>query len=153
MKLSAILFFVVAAVVGTACSKDSGGASNTDLITSAAWKYDTAGIDVNSDGFIDTGVPPGYLNNCDKDNVLTFKSDGTGTVDEGPSKCDPANPQTAAFTWAFTGSQTINFPTAILTGISGDVTLLKLTSTELHLSKSVSIGGPVPVNVVVHLKH
>lgn len=154
MKSVSRLAFLLLLVISVACKKEKdAGQSNTDLITSASWKYENAGLDVNKDGFIDTSVPPGYVGDCDKDNTLTFKSDGTGTVDEGTTKCDPANPQTSPFTWMFTGSNVIKFPTAVFTGISGDVTILKLTSTELDLSKEINIGGPTTVNVIVELKH
>ncbi len=142
-------------LISFGCKKsDSSGPSKTELITSASWKYDNAGLDINKDGFIDTALPPGYVGDCDKDNTLTFKSDGTGTLDEGASKCDPGNPQTSPFTWSFkNGETTINFPTVILTGISGDVTIQKLTSTELDFIKEINIGAPATVNVIVELKH
>lgn len=140
--------------IGSCSKDDDSGPSKTSLITSAAWKYENAGLDVNKDGFIDTAVPAGFLVDCDKDNTITFKSDGTGTLDEGATKCDPGNPQTSAFTWSFKNNETmLNFPTAIFTGISGDISILKLTSTELDLSKEVNIGGPTTVNVIVELKH
>ena len=138
------------------CSKDDApsGPSNTELIVSAAWKYNNSGVDVNNDGFIDAPVPPGYILDCDKDNTLTFKNDGTGTLDEGSNKCDPTNPQTSTFTWSFTNGDThINFPIAVLTGFNGDLKILKLTSTELNLSKTVNIGTANPIYVVVELKH
>jgi len=138
-----------------ACSnKDDSGPTNTELLTSATWKYKNAGVDVNNDGFIDTGVPPGYVGDCDKDNLLTFKSDGTGILDEGATKCDPGEPQTKPFTWTFKNNETvINFPSAVFSGITGDVKILKLTSTELNLSKEVNIGGTTTVFIVVELQH
>ncbi len=139
----------------SSCSKDEDtGPSNTELIVSATWKYNNGGVDVNNDGLIDAPVPPGYVLDCDKDNTLTFKDDGTGTLDEGATKCDPSNPQTSAFTWSFKNGETyINFSIAIMTGFSGDLKILKLTSTELNLSKEVNVGTPNPIYIVVQLKH
>lgn len=142
-------------LVSASCSKnESAGSTKTELLVSAPWKYNDAGLDVNKDGFIDTGLPPGYLYDCDKDNTITFKNDGTGIIDEGAVKCDPANPQTTPFTWTFKNGETvINFPTAVLPNISGDVTIHTLTSTELVLLKEINIGTPTTINVIMKLKH
>lgn len=139
----------------SACKKnDTAGPTKMELITTSTWKFDKAGLDVNKDGFMDTDLPPGYLVECDKDNVITFKSDGTGTVDEGASKCDPADPQTSPFTWSFKNNETIlNFPAAVFNGITGDVTIQKLTTTELDMIKEVNIGAPTTVNVIFEMKH
>lgn len=138
----------------SACKKnDATGPTKMELITTGTWKFDKAGLDVNKDGFMDTDLPPGYLVDCDKDNVITFKSDGTGTVDEGASKCDPADPQTSPFTWSFKNNETIlNFPAAVFNGITGDVTIQKLTTTELDMIKEVNIGAPTTVNVIFEMK-
>lgn len=150
-------YFFIVAILGSlaGCKKnDSNGPSKTELLTSSTWVFDKAGLDVNKDGFADTSVPPGYIGDCDKDNTLTFKTDGTGVLDEGASKCDPGNPQTSPFTWSFKNGETVlNFPSVILTGISGDVTIQKLTSTELDFIKEVNIGTPTTVNVIVEMKH
>jgi len=46
------------------------------------------------------GIPP-----CGLDNLYTYKADGTYTVDEGPTKCDPADPQTLYSTrWTLNGN-------------------------------------------------
>jgi len=155
MKYLIAILLIGSLSVPVSCSKDgSSGPSNTELIVSAAWKYDNAGVDVNADGFIDAAVPVGYVGDCGKDNILTFKNDGTGTLDEGTNNCDPSGPQTSSFTWMFKNGETvINFSAPVFLGISGDVKILKLTSTELDLSKEVNTGAPVPINIVIELKH
>lgn len=154
MKNSFLVILVLGSICLTQCGKKDSGPSKTELITSASWKYDNSGLDINADGFIDTGLPPGYVNDCDKDNVITFKADGTGTLDEGATKCDPGNPQTSPFTWTFKNGETVlNFPTALVSGFDGDVKILKLTSTELDLAKNVNIGGAATVDVIVEFKH
>ncbi len=147
-------FFAITLVLGSCGKNDTKAPTRTELLASATWKYDNAGLDINKDGIAETPLPPGYVGDCDKDNTLTFKSDGTGTLDEGPLKCDAGNPQTSPFTWSFKNGETvINFPTVILTGISGDVTIQKLTSTELDFIKEINIGAPATVNVIVEMKH
>jgi len=156
MKNLAGIILISSICLQCSCSKDDAppGPTNTELIVSSTWKYNNSGVDVNNDGFIDAPVPAGYILDCDKDNTLTFKSDGTGTLDEGANKCDPTNPNTSTYTWSFKNGETyINFPIALMTGFNGDVKILKLTSTELNLSKEVNIGTPNPIYIVVELKH
>jgi hypothetical protein len=152
------LFLIALAVaVFASCSKDDdsdGEPTKKQLLTTVAWKYDNAGIDANGDGTIDTPLPDGTIEDCDKDNTYTFQPDGTGTLDEGATKCDAANPQTVPFNYSVNSDVTvINFPDTVISGISGDVAIKELTATSLVLSKSIEIGIPIPVTVVVELKH
>ncbi|HUR09914.1 MAG TPA: hypothetical protein VM012_01010 [Flavitalea sp.] len=140
------------------CQKSDDENKNTQgnlaLISSAAWKYESAGLDVNKDGQMDTGLPVGFVMACDTDNTLTFKSDMTGVVDEGAVKCDPGNPQSTPFTWVFkNGESMIHFNQAIFTGVDGDVSIKGLTESKLELHKEINIGAPQTVNVIVKLKH
>ena len=150
-----IFSLCVAAFAG--CSKDednNGEPTQKQLLTTVPWKYDNAGIDANGDGTIDTALPDGTIEDCDKDNTYTFQPEGTGTMDEGPTKCDPASPQSIPFQYSLNGNATvINFPDTLISGISGDVAIKKLTATQLVLSKSDEIGLPISVTVVVELKH
>lgn len=153
------MVLVLGVLCVASCSKsdsDEKGKTNTDKISASTWKYDKAEIDANKDGTADTPIPAGYLEACETDNLITFKADGSGTIDEGPAKCDPTDPQSLAFTWTFKANETIlNFPTAIITGVSGDVTIKSLTETSMVLVKDVSITTPFPanVNVILTLKH
>jgi hypothetical protein len=156
MKRYALLPLAGILVIGYSCSKKSSSKSNTELISASAWKYDTAAIDMNKDGVAETPLPAGYLEDCDKDNVVTLKSDGTGTVDEGLTKCDPANPQSINISWAFKDNEkVINIPQTIFGSITGDAQIKELTATKLKLLKTITIniGIQVTVNVIVDLKH
>lgn len=156
MKRLTLIAVVFTALTMASCSKnDSSGPSKTELITSGTWKYKNAGIDVNGDGYIDTGLPPGYeLQSCQTDNTLLLKTDGTGTVDEGASKCDPADAQSTAITWSFKSNETIiNFPQALFGSLTGDVKIVNLTSTSLILAKTVNIGGSSNVDIIVEMMH
>jgi hypothetical protein len=153
-----IFLLMMSAFTITACSKDDSGSSpktNTEKISASAWKYDKAGIDLDNNGTGETPLPAGTLETCETDNLIIFKSDGNGTLDEGATKCDAGDPQTTSFTWTFTNGETVvNFPIAILAGVDGDVKILSLTETKLELSKQVTVPGvPIPVTIVVTLKH
>jgi hypothetical protein len=160
--LPSTLVLFVGSVCFTACNKDDDNdkaKTNTDKITLAAWKYDKASLDVNKDGTGDFPVPDSEIEACERDNIITFKADNTGTVDEGSTKCDPSDPQSVGFAWAFKTNETIiNFPTAILAGVDGDVTIVSLTETSLVLKREVD-GVPVllsptgKANIILTLKH
>src|SRR5436189_4527243 len=94
------------------CNKDDDNNSTDDvkakvqLITSATWKYDTAAIS-DKDGNPTLALPSGIIQSCDKDNTITFKSDSTGTLNQGTTKCSPSDPQTTSFKWWFKEKGTV----------------------------------------------
>lgn len=156
MMKKILLIPATALVVLFACGKDDEGTAggNMQVITSSSWKYDTAGIDADGNGEIDSPLPGGLIQNCDRDNTIKFNSDGTGVVDEGASKCNANNPQTSNFTWSFNNAQNeINFSDTVFNGLTGAVQIRALTNTSLVLSKNVNVGLPILVPVVVRLKH
>jgi lipocalin-like protein len=132
------LFFV-------ACSKsDSNNTSKskTQLLTQGSWKFSVAtvnGTDVSS-----------LIQSCQKDNVLTFSATGgTGTLDEGPTKCNSGDQQTQNFTWSFTNNETVlHVSTIFFTGGSSDFTIVSLTETQLMVSQIVNIAGSMQTAVV-----
>jgi len=150
------LFFCAAILIINSCSKKSSsstGQTKTQLITASAWKFDTAGIDLNGDGTIDEPLPGGVIPSCITDNTLTFSSDSTGVQNEGAMKCDTSAPQTSNFTWTFSSSQTsIVLPDSVFGSFSGTINITSLTATQLHLEQAVTDSG-FTVNVAVYLKH
>lgn len=142
-----------------ACQKSADGGSGTpaktktQLLAKSAWRFDHAGLDLDNNGTIDSPVPAGILENCDTDGTLTFNANGTGVGDEGPTKCDAADPQTANFNWSLKNNETvINISNVLFGGLTGDFKLLGVSETELSLEKAVSSGG-LTVNAIVVLKH
>ena len=154
--LPAIAILFITAFAFFSCSKDkASGSTKTASITSSTWVFSSASIDQNNDGVGDVGVPPSVLLPCYTDNTLTFSVNGTGSFDEGGSKCNAADPQTSAFTWSFTnGEQNINFSATLFPGASGDFKIIKLDASTLILSKLVTISGlPAPVTVIITFIH
>jgi hypothetical protein len=139
--LSMSLFFA-------ACSKsDSNNTTKTktQLITQASWKFSIAtvnGTDVSS-----------LINSCQKDNVLTFSATGgTGTLDEGPTKCNSGDPQTTPFTWSFTNNEsTLHVSQVFFTGGSSDFTIVSLTDTQLVVSQIVNVAGTMQTAVITFM--
>lgn len=158
--MKALSFALIASVmVLSSCQKEGSAGSNspktkTELITSAAWKYKEAKIDTNNDGIGDVAVPAGVIESCQTDNTITF-STGSGTVNEGATKCDATDPQTIPFTWSFTNNETmINFSSAVLSGFGGDFKLVSLTETELIISQAVTIPpSPIAITIVATFQH
>ncbi|MEP6700268.1 MAG: lipocalin family protein [Bacteroidota bacterium] len=133
-------------LIFSSCSKDNTPPkTKTQLLTQGSWKFKSAttgGTDFSSS-----------LQACQKDNILIFvAAGGTGTVDEGPTKCNAGDPQTTPFTWNFQSNETILFiSTVLFTGGNSNFTLVSLSETELVVSQDVTIGPTR--NVVVTFMH
>lgn len=121
-----------------ACSsKDTAKKSNTEYLTSAAWKFESEGIDLDKNGTID--APSGEVEDCTKDDILSFASGGTGTRDEGPSKCDAADPQTSGFNWQFKNGEK---------ELWVDIPVFQGKSFNLHTLNDVSLKAYVDVDTM-----
>jgi hypothetical protein len=107
MKSNLLKMFVLllSAASMTACSKSGGDKkSNVELLTKAAWKYQIAGLDSDKNGTVD--MESQDIEDCNKDDLATFATGGTGTIDEGATKCDAGDPQSYSFTWQFKNNET-----------------------------------------------
>ena len=147
--LIGICFFILS------CKKDSSSSNNnldtnTQLLTSADWKYDAGGIgDANGNILFDftNSIPT-----CSLDNTARFKSDGTGTIYENTSVCQNAA-QSTDFTWNFASNQTVlNVSSGAFAGIGGNFKIKSLSSTQMILLKDTTTALG-PVTAVIKLKH
>jgi hypothetical protein len=145
------------------CNKDddddnndnSGDKEKIQLITSATWKYDTAAIADNNGNPV-SALPSGIINACDKDNTITFKSDSTGVLNEGTTKCNSNDPQTTNFKWWFKENGTVLYTPDDIFGspsFTGDFKVIELTSTRLRVTKQVTVAPYPTTNVALYLKH
>jgi hypothetical protein len=129
-KQLSFLFVLIAAnfFIYSSCKKNDytppTPKTKTELLTLNSWKFRSAtagGSDASS-----------YLQACQKDNIYTFLTAGTGTTDEGPTKCNAGDPQTTNLTWNFAASETIlHISSVLFTNTSNDFTLISLSETEL----------------------
>ena len=138
------------------CKKDSSSSNNnpdnnTQLLTSADWKFDSGGIgDSNGNILFDftSNIPT-----CSLDNTARFKSDGTGTIYENTSVCQNAS-QSANFTWNFASNQSVlNVSSGAFAGIGGSFKIKTLSGTQMTLLKDTSVTGLGAVTAVIKLKH
>jgi hypothetical protein len=133
-------FFLAALIIFSSCNDKGGGVTpppktKTELITTGTWRFGSANW-----GGTDAGP---MLQACQKDNTMTFSSaGGSGELNEGTTKCDPGDPQTSAFTWAFQSGETVvHFSSPLFTpGGVNDMTLVTLTEVELTLSQPLTVG-------------
>jgi hypothetical protein len=156
MRKLPLIFLLGFAVLSNNCKKSSGGNSNTTLLTTSAWIYDTGGIDADNNGTIDSPFPAGFIQTCEADNLISFKADGSGVIDEGATKCNAADPQDRSFNWSFKNNGTVlNIPDSLYGLPGGDLKINILTSTKLEFEKQVQITTPITTTVyaIIDLKH
>ena len=155
MRKLSLFFLLGFAMVISNCKKSSSGNSNTALLTTSAWIYDTGGIDADNNGTIDSPFPAGFIQACEIDNLISFKTDGSGVIDEGATKCNAADPQDRSFAWSLKNNNTLNIPDSIYGVPGGDLKINTLTSTKLELEKQVQITTPITTTVyaIIDLKH
>ena len=91
------------------------------------------------------------MDNCTKDDLVTFNANGTITDDEGPTKCDPDDPQTTTDgTWTLTDNTklTIKYPEEEDTV----VTITEINDTTLKGTTTITEDygtGPITMTIVI----
>ena len=83
MFTKSFALLLLAAAVFTGCSKSTK--TKAEYLTDKSWTQTENGYDYNDNWTIESSES--YLYSCDKDNVWTFKSNGTVTEDEGAVRC------------------------------------------------------------------
>jgi|SRR6218665_594217 len=153
--LSFMALAVLFPAVLSGCSKDddddNSGETKTELLIRSTWKLDKAeaGIDITS-----------LFETCEKDNTITFTAasnsatSGSGTLDEGPTKCNSGDPQSASFTWELVSNGTVlRSSRALLEGGSTDFNIITLNGTNLVLSQQMTVDPYPATTVTLTLKH
>lgn len=154
MKLSIriALFALFLPLFWVACSKSSSsdtGSSRTALLTTGAWKYDTAGIDLDRNGTIDIGDTT--ITACYKDNTYQFNKDSTGVVNNGTVKCSSSEAQTVAFTWGFTNINQTAIKSNADSNLAAGINISSLTADKFVLYKDTTVLG-IQIWYILQLK-
>jgi hypothetical protein len=128
---SVIFLALPVALLFVQCKKDSKPQTKTEILTSGKWKTSSYTInpafDWDGDGTTETDILS-VSDECSKDDFVQFNSNGTILGDEGPTKCDPGDPQTFSLTWSFEENET-------KLNIDGDVyTIETLSDQQIKLS-------------------
>ena len=98
-----LVLFVLCVSLFTACKKnkdktctqDMAGISGSHRITAVTYKASASATEQNYYDIL-------YPDACEKDDVVTFKSDGTYTFTDAGVKCDPAGDDSG--TWGVSGN-------------------------------------------------
>lgn len=101
ISISALFFTFLLA----ACNKKDTAVSKTELLTSGTWKITAVVSDNDANGTYETDDFATF-SLCFTDNFWSFSASSVVTMDEGPTKCDVADPQTETGTWNFTQNET-----------------------------------------------
>lgn len=117
-----------------ACRKNNKNLkSNTDLLTQKSWILKDARTR-NTSGNWENIYP--LIDTCRSDNLVSFSISGIYTIDEGPTKCYPIDPQTMLTdTWAFQKNET----QVVLHGTEVK-TLLLLNEDTLKYLETIPVG-------------
>lgn len=162
MKIFSSLFsLMLLSVAFLSCQKESGSASNSssenmNYITTSAWVHESSGVDVDKNGTIDLPLTSAGVKDCQLDNTLTFKKDGTAVADEGATKCNATDPQNSNFNWNFADNEkSLEIKNNVFAALNGKLKIKTLTSTNLTLTKDTTVTSPttLDVTVIVNLKH
>lgn len=140
VHLATLLLAMAGTLLFQACKKDEKDTpkTKTELITTGTWKMTAytvnPAIDFDLDGDTETNIFD-ILDGCVKDDVTTFKTNGTAEGNEGATKCDTADPQTYSLTWSFASNETkLNLD-------GTEYNLVELTATILRFSYSDVVNG------------
>lgn len=120
----------------TGCKKDDDIVSNSELILG---NWQLTGHTVNPALPIFGSDLYNQYDNCEKDNLFIFESNGVTKVDEGATKCDAADPQTITGTYTFNPDKTII--TLSIDGVDTSLTITELTSSKLVATEAENSTG------------
>ncbi|GAO42438.1 DUF5004 domain-containing protein [Flavihumibacter petaseus] len=144
------------AFLGGGCQKASGDeelntATRTQLLTTGSWKlvahtFDPA-VDLDGDGQADDTDYYQYYEPCEKDDFITFHTDESGTIDEGPLKCDAGDPQTYDMSWNWNNDETVLYANG------QQITIIELTSTTMKGTVTENFSGTTQVTMTLTFKH
>jgi hypothetical protein len=86
------------------CKKKDSTPTKTDFLTASAWKVTGERMMVGSGAWVDVHA---QASNCDKDNLVYFKTGGVYEEKEGATKCNQSDPDiVSSGTWALMNNET-----------------------------------------------
>lgn len=129
-------------VTGSSCDKDDDviqtPVTRAQLLA-RSWKQ--TDLLASVPGGSPTSVFLTVMEACQRDNIWTFKSDGTYIVTEGATKCNAADPDTATTgTWVLTDSDT-KITIDDVNEAAQTFSITELTSSSLKINGNITYGG------------
>ncbi len=176
MKKYIGLSFVALLLVFTGCKDDEGTTptpenkdkSNFEMATEGTWRVESGTIDpaitidiqgnvITVDEYWDLLAYQGggVVQDCDKDNVMHLNADSTVLLDEGPTKCDPNDPQSEdGGTWTFLDNESkIKFSSFPFDPQGSPQTLdvTTLSSTNMNIEMTYEFEDPIKGGKTNHI--
>ena len=144
-----IIIFVTLLEILNSCKKSSTQTQkNVALLTNQSWAILSIQERVNHGSWID--IYTGFQI-CTTDNKLLFKIDNSYNWDEGPTKCNPSDPQTYAYgTWSLSSDGSKLFTNNGTTTTDVDIALLD--NSNLITVKNL-ISGTDTINIETKYVH
>lgn len=142
MKSSVLALSLIALLAFSGCQKDDPPPppTKTELI-SRDWK--ATAMTAVFPAPIGTVDALAQLQACERDNIIKVKADGTYIVDEGATKCNPADPQTVETgNWVFASNET----KLTIMGETWDI--VSLSATTLVLKQDMPGTGGFPAGTL-----
>jgi hypothetical protein len=137
MRKKTLVFIVMLTFLVFNCKKDEKvTTSKKDLLSGKSWimTAETISPAINVNGTMITDLYS-QTANCTKDDIGKFNSNGTYTLEEGPTKCSVNDPQVfETGTWTLNSDETI----IVMTSSTGSVTngkIQELTASKLVLTE------------------
>jgi hypothetical protein len=147
-------------LLAAACKKDETTSNNSnnnnnnnnnntkskkDLVVDGKWQWSGLSMVMKNAGGNDSLVDAwSTVKECDRDDIMTFAANGTGTIDEGANKCDN-DPQTKSLTWEMLNNET----QVKVTDDKGPamLTIVELTATQAIYRQRVATSGTDSITI------
>jgi hypothetical protein len=131
MMFRYVLALVPLVLVGTSCSDDDEQKSKTDMLTQKSWKVSKAEMKTTTGTF---DISAGYIEDCEKDNLVAYSRDGKFSSQTGADDCDGVD-ENVTGTWSWKESETV-----LAVTLDGDVEEVKLVELSESMLK-VNVGS------------
>jgi hypothetical protein len=126
---NSILAVTALLLLTVSCKKDPPQ-SRKEILTTGKWRTVaqtvSPAIDWDGDGDLDTDLHV-ITDACIKDDYAIFRTDGSVEENEGPSKCDAADPQSEILSWSLKNND------MILVVDGQDFTIEQMSETTMKL--------------------
>lgn len=131
IKLTPLVILIVS-ITGTFCKKGTESKSKTQLLTQSTWS--PTGLLSKLPGDADWIDESETIALCAKDNIVTYRTDGSVENNEGASKCQETDPQVRTDNWEFAENGAKLKIDATIYGI------IELSEQRLILQYSIAVG-------------
>ncbi len=136
------LLLIVSLFIATLSCKKDEEPTKKELLCGKNWilTAETVSPAINFNGILITDLYS-QLDDCTKDDISIFNTNGTYTFEEGATKCDVNDPQVwDSGTWVFNSDETILVLTSPGNG-TVNAEIIELTSSKIVVSQESTIEG------------